>query len=791
MSARRRKNGPTQATRRTPEPSPVVGLAPPIDEQPSIAADLVQAHRRLEHLYEISKLLTRFESIDRTVPAAIEVVARTLPLRSAILTRQAQGGCRMLVWPSEAIHDDDRHAATTHLRSAHAYLVSPGGEACPEMSDAGMARAWASRSTPAKDSRRFIVLPLAVDHRAAFGVLQLEGAATLDESDLVFVNAVVNQLAIALDRQATIELEQAAAEGRKRDAEERQLVAERAKARAEELEAMANAARREAERMRDLTSTVTQGMAEGVLAVNVDGRITLLNPAAARMLGWSEHEALGQRVEDVLRVCGSDGVVVPAERSPLRLAMESSESVRNEDQWFVARQRRHFAVGYTASALSRGERTSGAVLVFRDVMGVKRAEREQRLLAELSARLASAIGARATLKAISRFAVPLVADLCVVDEVDPHGDVGAREVVFADESKHWLLAEGMKGFAPEQSWHTPQAKALATGRSFLLGDVLESEIDEVAGGEAHARFLREVGLRSMMVVPLSAYGQRLGILTCAFLDSDRRYTADDRVLIEEVGRRAALAIHNARLYEQAKKATQARDELLAMVSHDLRNPLSVILATISMMSSVADSEDVSRAAKQLPRIKRAAETMDHLISDLLDTASIESGTLSVARVRLAVGPVVREVVETMQLQAGRKALHLTSEIPSDLPPVIADAGRLEQVLVNLVGNAIKFTQDGGEVVIRAESYTNAIRFSVTDTGPGIPEADIPHLFERFWQSGPTARLGTGLGLAIVKGIVEAHGGSVWAESKVGLGSSFFFTLPSAPPATHEHGTAIH
>jgi len=181
--------------------------------------------------------------------------------------------------------------------------------------------------------------------------------------------------------------------------------------------------------------------------------------------------------------------------------------------------------------------------------------------------------------------------------------------------------------------------------------------------------------------------------------------------------------------------------------------------------------------------------MNRLIEDLLDTASIEAGKLSVDRRRLAVAPIALEILEAMQSLAASKSLELRSELPPDLPEVSADPSRLQQVFTNLLGNAIKFTPEGGTITVRAQQEGGDILCSVTDTGPGIPEDELPYLFDRFWQARRTARKGSGLGLSIVKGIVAAHGGRTWAESRVGAGSTFFFTLPAALLASDEPADA--
>ncbi len=232
---------------------------------------------------------------------------------------------------------------------------------------------------------------------------------------------------------------------------------------------------------------------------------------------------------------------------------------------------------------------------------------------------------------------------------------------------------------------------------------------------------------------------------------------------------------------QAQRATNVRDNLLAVVSHDLRSPLAVVLMNVDVMSRPSESGDRRKSKKQIESIKRAADRMNHLIQDLLDTASIDAGKLVVEQRRVAVAPLVAEAIDAMEPLAASRSLHIKGELPSDLPPIFADAGRLLQVFANLLGNAIKFAPVDGTITVRAVTVEEGVQFSVSDTGSGIPLEDQAHLFERFWQARTTARQGTGLGLHIVKGIVAGHGGRIWVDSAAGTGSTFTFTLPLAPP----------
>jgi signal transduction histidine kinase len=267
-------------------------------------------------------------------------------------------------------------------------------------------------------------------------------------------------------------------------------------------------------------------------------------------------------------------------------------------------------------------------------------------------------------------------------------------------------------------------------------------------------------------------------MTLAAIGSGRRFSERDLVLAEEVARRTAVAIDNAQLYARAQRATRARENTLAIVSHDLRNPLSSVLMALTLLLRIPERRKPPVLVAELERIVRGANRMNRLIQDLLDTASIDAGHLSVEPSALDVTIEVFEALEAVRPLADGKSLRLDSDLPKDLPLVFGDGPRLQQVFGNLLGNATKFTPTGGTITIGATRSGDVVTFSVADTGPGIAAAELPRLFDRFWQAPRTARLGTGLGLFIAQGIVEAHGGKLWVESELGVGSTFFFTLPA-------------
>ena len=234
---------------------------------------------------------------------------------------------------------------------------------------------------------------------------------------------------------------------------------------------------------------------------------------------------------------------------------------------------------------------------------------------------------------------------------------------------------------------------------------------------------------------------------------------------------------------EAEAAVATREELLAIVSHDLRNPLSVIVTSAAVLQrTTLDGNEGERVHKSAQIILRSAERMNRLIADLLDLAQIQAGTLTVEQKPQDVEGLIRDCIEMLRpLAAARDLKGMTS---AGLH-VRCDRERVLQILSNLVGNAIKFTPEGGAIFIEAQSTGNEARFSVRDTGQGISEEELPRIFDRFWQVQRKNRAGIGLGLSIAKGLVEAHGGHLWVESKLGAGTTFFFTLPLGGPVSGE------
>lgn len=254
----------------------------------------------------------------------------------------------------------------------------------------------------------------------------------------------------------------------------------------------------------------------------------------------------------------------------------------------------------------------------------------------------------------------------------------------------------------------------------------------------------------------------------------------------------ALAAENARLYEQAQQAVRVREQILAVVSHDLRDPLGTILLTTGDLAKRGVPEERRGGLPQaVGSIQRAADRMLRLVGDLLDFASIEAGRLAIERQPHDPGSMIEETLASLKSVAQEKRQRLTADVEPHLPKVYCDRDRILQVLSNLAGNATKATAEGGHITLRVEAREHELLFAVSDNGPGISEEDIKHLFERYWRSGEARYKGTGLGLAIARGIVSAHGGRIWAESELGRGATFLFTVPAAGAEVRSGQAASH
>ncbi|MFL5304405.1 MAG: ATP-binding protein [Polyangia bacterium] len=423
----------------------------------------------------------------------------------------------------------------------------------------------------------------------------------------------------------------------------------------------------------------------------------------------------------------------------------------------------------------------GCKTTLTDISALKRAQEVLQFLGEASTILASSFDYPSTAAEATRLAVPLMADVAILDIFDTAGVLQRIEVASAD-TRRARAADAARNARPPRGPRTPVAWVLETHEPLLLAECRPSALTADASGFDHESFVRACSPRSLMYVPLASRGRVLGVLTLVMSESDRRFGGEELASATDLANRIALAIENARLYDDATRAVKAREEVLSFVSHDLKNPLMAILLTTEMLLDGAPNNERRRGWKQLDRIRRGVQQMRHMVEDLLDISSIDAGRLSMEIGEHAVQAVLEDALELLAPVATEKGITLRTHVNCSDTRLRCDRDRLVQVLYNLVGNALKFTPHGGEVVVSAKLSGDSAVVGVCDSGPGIPPQLVPHLFQRYVQDQRTARRGRGLGLYICRGIVQAHGGTIWVDTAVGRGSTFFFTVPLASTA---------
>ncbi|WP_395850629.1 ATP-binding protein [Cystobacter fuscus] len=411
---------------------------------------------------------------------------------------------------------------------------------------------------------------------------------------------------------------------------------------------------------------------------------------------------------------------------------------------------------------------------------MRRREWEGRVLSEVGARLASTLDHEQTLMNVASLAVGSLADCCLLALETEDWRPRRLKAVHRDENQAPLV-EALERTVLERRGPSLLSSLLETRRPCVLPEVTSGSLQSLVRSEEHLRLLLELNPRSLMALPLRVHEHFLGTLVLVASVPRHAYGEADLRLGEELARRAALALQSARLYRTAREATQARDDVLAVVAHDLRNPLNAISLSAQTLLKHQLVVGDKRLQGPLRIIRGSVERMNRLIQDLLNVSRMEAGRLAVETYPESAESLLLEALEEARPLASR--LQLSTDIAEVLPWVRVDRERILQVFSNLLGNALKFTPPGGRVTLGARAEGAVVRFWVSDTGPGIPPEAREHLFDRFWQMRHGDRRGAGLGLSIAKGLVEAHGGRIWVESEPGRGSTFSFVVPVAHEAT--------
>jgi PAS domain S-box-containing protein len=522
------------------------------------------------------------------------------------------------------------------------------------------------------------------------------------------------------------------------------------------------------------SSGIVSISADAIVSIDDNQRITLFNEGAEKIFGYSKLEAVGAALDMLIperfRALHREHVdkFVSGPTTARRVGQ------RETPIFGLRKNGEEFPADAAISKLEIGGKRIMTVAL-RDITDQRRIEEEQRFLADVGAVLASTLDYEETLRNIAQLAVRELADFCIVDIVEDIGRARRLKVLSRDPSKIWVCDLFMQ-VPLDQSHPSLVASVLEKKRTTFIPS-LSSE-GFASYSEETRKALRAADLKSVIAAPLLAHGRLMGVLTFINSAGSRVYGPQNVRIAEELAQRAALSIENARLFAEAQRAIKTREDVLAVVSHDLKNPVATITLAVNLLRSF-ERIDENQVREFANKIQRSTDRMEALIADLLDFARIQSGTFSVAPSANKLSRVVMPVIDRLRALAEAKRQTLEVDLPVSLPHVAVDSHRIGQVVSNLVSNAIKFTPQEGAIRISSHQRDREIVVSVADTGPGIPQEYLSKIFDRFWRAPGTKEKGSGLGLSIAKGIVQAHGGTIWAESQLGKGSSFFFTLPLA------------
>jgi len=525
-----------------------------------------------------------------------------------------------------------------------------------------------------------------------------------------------------------------------------------------------------------------RSIGDAVITTDSEGRVNLLNPVAEALTGWSNSDAVRRSLDEVFSIVNED----TRERVPSPVAQVLRDGIvvgLANHTLLIRRDGSELAIDDSAAPIiDLNGKLTGVILVFRDVTEKRTLERRAAFLASATRELSSSLDYKTTLATVARLAVPSMADWCAVDILE-EGKLERVAVAHVDPAKVERVAEIRQRYPSNPDSARGVWGILKSGEAEMIREIPPDLVESASQDPEHLRLLQELQLRSYVGVPLEHEGTTFGVITMVMAESGRSYTQDDFELAKSLADRASLAVTNARLYQRAARAhdqavlaSRAKDEFLAMLGHELRNPLAPIQTALDLMRLRSGG----RVPTENQVIERQVKHLVRLVDDLLDVSRIAHNRIELERKRVDLKEVIERALEIVWPPSSSRAHVAHVDLAENLV-VLGDAIRLAQVVANLLSNATKYTPPGGSIWIETWREGDAARISVKDDGQGIGPETLARVFDMFVQEPQAldrARGGLGLGLAIVRSLVLAHGGTVSAHSDgPGRGSCFVIELP--------------
>ncbi|HYI15215.1 MAG TPA: PAS domain S-box protein [Thermomicrobiales bacterium] len=525
-------------------------------------------------------------------------------------------------------------------------------------------------------------------------------------------------------------------------------------------------------------AAIVASSADAIIGKSLDAIITSWNPAAERLYGYTADQAVGQPIAMLVPLDRPDEL--PSIMASLR-AGESVEALRTVR---VRKDGTRVDVQLTISPVhGQDGRITGASTIARDVTEQHRAENALRLLAEAGEVLGASLDYEATLASVAELIVPRLADWCSVNMVDETGRQTQIALAHSDPEKvNWVL-DLQKTLRTDDSETGGIALARRTGEPVVYRDISDEMLVQGATSPEHLAAMRKLGFRSGVIVPMMSRGRAVGTMSLVYAESGRLYRDDEIELAKEIARRAAIAVDNARLFAEAQRAVQARQDFLLTASHELRTPLTSVKAAAQLVARHLDRPEPNRKriVSMVANLQGEISRLEALSFDLLDAARIQRGQFELELGRCDLVAIASDVMSVLS----RTSFHLPSHllVLDAEQPVTGtwDERRLRQVVSNLVSNALKYSPEGGEVRVRIRQVDGTAILSVEDHGIGIDQVEATNLFQPFERTATVRQSigGVGLGLYITKQIVDAHDGTITVDSMLGAGSVFSIRFPGA------------
>jgi PAS domain S-box-containing protein len=519
----------------------------------------------------------------------------------------------------------------------------------------------------------------------------------------------------------------------------------------------------------------------GITTLDQQGAVVGWNRTASVLLQRSEREVLGQPFVSLFPT---------TEHAALKRLQDLAETTDRASPPTLVQtttQGQVLWLQMTATALPIAARVHGTLLLFEDVTARVHAEQEressqQRLsfLAELGLILGASLEYHTTLARLAEALVPTLADWCIIDVVEAEDRLDRVAIATADPARAVSLHALRERYPLTWDSRQPAVEALRQRKSLVFPTFSSELLAATARDPDHLKLLETLNPQSVVAVPIMVRDRAIGVMTLVRTVDTPTYTEQDLQFAEDIASRAALVIENTRLYAEAQRAIHLRDEFLSLAAHELRTPVTTVLGSAQLLQRhLAQSPAVTdRDQRRIQTLIDQVGRLQRLIQTLLDPARIEAGLFLIERIPMDLSVLVRQILDALQPTLHKYEVVM---LGLDTPCMIeGDRMRLEQVVQNILQNAIKYSPQGGVIRVELEHHAEQVELTITDHGIGIPEDEIARITERFYRAANVQASnfsGMGIGLYLVNAIVTAHGGILRIASQQGVGTQIQVSLP--------------